>query len=422
MRGGSWWLYIMVFFIAQSVIGAVGYGAASLFGFPSTWVTFLTLPLTGVLLFLVYKGYPISAYGLVACGLVILICVMALVRSVTVQKPDAPSQLVEDLVEERKDSADLLSVMFGSATYDDFLESYGDYDYTLETDKDEFLLAYNDYEVAPRTQLTIEFPEMETLDGLWAFKSGNVRLRGAYSGTFNADPANNWVNTGEADFTPADGATMSFASPQPYVNIELPLRDNLGDEALQIEANLTITYPTPDGDGQRIEEQTFTRNLTVFLASNEYYFYREEYSNWQRSRRVIETPLWAGLIVLAAGAGGTAFYLVRRGALRPSGGFVMVVKRAGGVQQLGVEAHPLESIDIVLPQDIEGGAVLGLVKAQSPAGRSGLRSGDVVYLLDGKAVRSPRELNRLTSKFKKGDQAMARVLRDGERVDVIITF
>jgi membrane-associated protease RseP (regulator of RpoE activity) len=353
---------------------------------------------------------------------VILICVMALVRSVTVQKPDAPSKLVENLVEERKDSTDLLSVMFGSATYDDFLESYGDYDYNLETDKDEFLLAYNDYQAAPTTALTIEFPEIETLDGLWAFKSGNVRLRGAYSGTFNAERVGNWAPAEDGDFDVVEGATMRSASPSPYLRVDIPLRDNLGDEALQLEANLTITYPMPDGDGWRIEEQTFTRNLTVLLASNEYYVYREEYSNWQRSRRVIETPLWAGLIVLVAGAGGTAFYLVRRGALRPSGGFVMVVKRAGGVQQLGVEAHPLESIDIVLPQDIEGGAVLGLVKAQSPAGRSGLRSGDVVYLLDGKAVRSPRELNRLTSKFKKGDQAMARVLRDGERVDVIITF
>ncbi len=418
-RGGqSWWLYIMIFFVVQGVLSTVGIGAASLLGFPYTWVTFLNLPIAGAVIYLFYKGYPISAYGLLACGLVVLISLLALFRAATIQKPTAPSAAVERLVEANNEDADITDVLWGNASYDDFLSSYGDYDYILETDQDTFLLAYSDYEAAPRTQLTIQFPAFDSLDGVWAFKDGTVRFTGAYAGNFNALPADNWITVAEANFDSSPTAAMQSASPPPYLVISLPLQQNLGDEAIQFQATLNVTYPTPEG----IEDSTLTRTVSVYLASDQYYLYRDQYNNWQRSRRIIETPLWVGLLGVSVVAGAGAFMLYRRGALQPSGGFVMVVKRASGVKQLGVEAHPLSALDVVLPQDIEGGVVLGVVNAQSPAGRSGLRSGDIVYLLDGKPIHSPRDFNRLTGRYKKGEQGHANVWRDGHRVDVIITF
>lgn len=417
-RGGSWWIYIMIFFVVQGVLSTVGFAASSLLGFPAAWITFLNLPIAGAVIYLFYKGYPITAYGLLACALVGLISVLALLRAVTIEKPTAPSPEVERLVEANNENADFTDVLLGNASYDDFLSAYGDYDYVLETDKDTFLLAYSEYEAAPRTQLTINFPEFKSLDGLWAFKDGSARLSGAYAGNFEALPTDNWINAAEVNFDPPAEAVMKFASPQPYLVIALPLQQNLGDEAIEFQATLNVTYPTNEG----VEEATLTRTVSVYLASNQYYLYRDEYNNWQRSRRIIETPIWAGLLGVTAVAGVAAFVLVKRGALHPTGGFVMVVKRASGVKQLGVEAHPLSAVDVVLPQDIEGGVVLGVVTAQSPAGRSGLRSGDIVYMLDGKPIHSPKEFNRMTSRYKKGEQGQAHVWRDGQRVDVIITF
>lgn len=90
-RGGSWWIYIMIFFVVQGVLSTVGFAASSLLGFPAAWITFLNLPIAGAVIYLFYKGYPITAYGLLACALVGLISVLALLRAVTIEKPTAPS-------------------------------------------------------------------------------------------------------------------------------------------------------------------------------------------------------------------------------------------------------------------------------------------------------------------------------------------
>lgn len=419
-RGGqNWWVYMIIFFVVQAVVSTIGFAASALLGFPAGWITLFSLPITGAVLYLFYKGYPVTTYGILACVLVVVICAMGLIHAAIITKPHAPSPEVERLVEANNKNADFIDVLLGNASYDDFLSAYGDYDYTLETGKDDFLLSYNDYEAASRTELTIQFPEFDSLDGLWAFQDGSVHVRGAYSTTFDGLPEDNWISSTATNFEPSTDAVMQSASPQPYLVVSIPLRENLGDKAMLMEATVHVTYPKADGS---VAEKTLTRQVSVYIASNAYYYYRDQYNTWQRSRRLVETPLWIGLIGLSVVAVGVSVVLVKRGALQPTGGFVMVVKRASGVKQLGVEAHPLSTLDVVLPQDIEGGVVLGVVNAQSPAGRSGLRSGDVVYLLDGKPIHSPKEFNRMTGRYKKGEQGHAHVWRDGQRVDVIITF
>jgi S1-C subfamily serine protease len=71
---------------------------------------------------------------------------------------------------------------------------------------------------------------------------------------------------------------------------------------------------------------------------------------------------------------------------------------------------------------VEQGVFIGRVNAQSPAGRGGLRTGDIVTTLDGVPMASPRDLSRATSRIKKGEVAQVSLVRDGAPMDLFITF
>src|SRR5688572_25852222 len=73
-----------------SVAGAISYFLVNQLGFPFTWATPLTLALLGAVLFLVYRGYPIQGWLLMACVGFIIIAVTALARGFTVQQPNIP--------------------------------------------------------------------------------------------------------------------------------------------------------------------------------------------------------------------------------------------------------------------------------------------------------------------------------------------
>ena len=67
------------------------------------------------------------------------------------------------------------------------------------------------------------------------------------------------------------------------------------------------------------------------------------------------------------------------------------------------------------------GAVVADVRTESPAETAGIAEGDVIVEFDSKRVRSARQLSRLVSETPAGRSVPAVVLRDGERVEVIVT-
>ena len=59
------------------------------------------------------------------------------------------------------------------------------------------------------------------------------------------------------------------------------------------------------------------------------------------------------------------------------------------------------------------GAVVADVQANSPAGASGLRAGDLVTVFDGVDVRDARDLNRLVAETPPGRVVSITIIREG---------
>jgi membrane-associated protease RseP (regulator of RpoE activity) len=200
----------------------------------------------------------------------------------------------------------------------------------------------------------------------------------------------------------------------------LPIAPIHNGKQITFTAQLEITYPTEDG----IETKTLTRRVDALVASDDYYLYATQYDDWQRARKVVETPLWIVLVVGSIAAVGGSVALIRRGAFQvvSTGSLIIEIRRQSGARRLGVEAHSLKKVDVDIDPSIERGVILGLVHAQSPAGRGGLRSGDVLVSLNDKAINSPGDLNRVAGRIKKGQSIPVTVLRDGEEIKLTIKF
>jgi S1-C subfamily serine protease len=121
-------------------------------------------------------------------------------------------------------------------------------------------------------------------------------------------------------------------------------------------------------------------------------------------------------------AGGASVYIWREGDLTASGssGLRMVIRRLSGAQMLGVEVHDLAKFRD--QTDAQQGVFVGRVVAQSPAGRGGFRTGDVLIELAGKPTNSPGAVNRIAKGIKKGMAVEAVVLRQDARVELKIRF
>lgn len=418
-----WVLYFLGFVIAPSAVAILGATLFSWVGFPYGWTAALTVPAALTALFLLYRGYGLEAWLLVGCLALLLIGAAVVVYSFTAAEPTAPSATAREVVKASFDE--------GGATglWGESVIAYGLYDGTddvleWDTARAIYHVDYNLYDTRLRPALTIEFPPLETPGGQWVFVGGAVQTRGALAGTFNADPADNWL--GEAESILEGGSALAPA--YPYLVVSLPLRRAHADQDLTLVATLTLAYPAIENPTTlTLTESTLTREVTVYLASGNFVLYQTEYDQWRRSRRVTEMPLLGGFAlggVLAAAAG---VFLVRRGALQrtSAGGFgsiQLVTRRAGGLQKLGVEAHPLAAVSYNLPESISEGVVLGVINAQSPAGRAGFRSGDVLFEFADQSVKSPAHLNRLAGRFRKGDLVTAQLWRDGQTLTLTVRF
>lgn len=403
----NWFMWFIILSFGMTVTGVIASVLVEQLGFPYTWVTPLSLVMLGTVLVLVYRGYPLNAWLLVACIGFILISGLALLRALTVSDPRIP-----DVYRAEFDTANLGPSMFG--VDNPYFSTYVG-DYTIEYDPGRATYLVEPGYERP-TLLTIDMPPIETAGGQWAFAGGALTARGGgMNDTFTADPANNWFNVNELDFD-LDQAPRTV---RPELAVEVPLPFYPSRNPIQVDVSLDIVYPRAG----ELVEQTLTRNFAMQIIDYTVYpQYESHYLDWQRSRTVIETPLWVVLVVGSVVAGGSAVYLVREGGLRPTGagGLQVVVRRLSGAQKIGAEFHPLDKFRD--RTDAEQGVFVGRVVAQSPAGRAGLLTGDVLVELDGKPINTPGAVNRLAKSKKKNERASAMVLRDGARVELLIRF
>nr|WP_314091731.1 DegQ family serine endoprotease [uncultured Shinella sp.] len=89
-----------------------------------------------------------------------------------------------------------------------------------------------------------------------------------------------------------------------------------------------------------------------------------------------------------------------------------------GVQIQPVTADVADAIGLTKP----AGALVARVDDGTPAAKAGIRSGDVVTALGGKAVTSPRDLSRMVADLSPGEKQALTVWRDGADKDLTITI
>ena len=109
---------------------------------------------------------------------------------------------------------------------------------------------------------------------------------------------------------------------------------------------------------------------------------------------------------------------------------VAELREKGQVERgfLGVSTQPVNAAmaaALKLPAkagETPQGALVAGVERDSPAAKAGLKPGDVVTALDGKAVRNPRDLARSVADMRPGGKADLKLWRDGAeanlRVDI----
>jgi hypothetical protein len=358
----------------------------------------------GAAAYLFYYRYPPSAWLLAVFVSIILLSIATLGRALLISEPDIPENIAQFLEVQRPNN---------TASLFDYSNDYFYEDNIIEQNEEQVLL-FSTY-LEPRTQVEFRFPPIETLNGEWAFEGGSIRAQGALNGTFEANRDVNWISLDEVVFSTDSDANIRRA--EPYMIVNLPITTIHQGREFGMQADLSIAYPAESGE---IQHTTLSREVDVLVISDNFYQYSYQYNEYRRAHRVLDTPLWAVLVVGSVFAGGGSFALIRRGALErglSSGGFVLQVQRAKGSKLLGAEAHRL-------PYDAttQIGVFIGWVNAQSPAGRAGLQSGDILVSLNEQPIKSPGNVDRVARRFKKGDVVPAVIIRENEQREITIRF
>jgi len=86
---------------------------------------------------------------------------------------------------------------------------------------------------------------------------------------------------------------------------------------------------------------------------------------------------------------------------------------------LGVQIQPVtEEIAESLGLDKAAGAIITTPQADSPAEYAGLEAGDVITSVDGKLIKSPRELSKVIAGYEPDSEIKLGIWRDGESQDI----
>ncbi|MCF3947849.1 Do family serine endopeptidase [Acidiphilium sp. AL] len=92
-----------------------------------------------------------------------------------------------------------------------------------------------------------------------------------------------------------------------------------------------------------------------------------------------------------------------------------------GVQVQLISPEMAQAMGIKTKDGKAKGALIAATEPNSPAAKAGIKPGDVITKVDGKAVTDPRDLALAISDIKPGNTAHVSYLRDGKPHDVTIT-
>ncbi len=90
-----------------------------------------------------------------------------------------------------------------------------------------------------------------------------------------------------------------------------------------------------------------------------------------------------------------------------------------GLPRERYEVYPSLGVSLMGPIGDEPTKIIQ-ISGGSVAARAGIRGGDVLLALDGEAVESNADMRRIVAGWRWGDEAVARVRRDGEELDVVM--
>lgn len=103
----------------------------------------------------------------------------------------------------------------------------------------------------------------------------------------------------------------------------------------------------------------------------------------------------------------------------PGTGGQSFVWRAGGGRQIGISVYPVTK-QLGERFGVESGVMINDVRADSPAAKAGLKAGDIVVEVDGKAVKTNLDLIKAVNARKEGDVQLT-VVRDRSRQTISVT-
>lgn len=104
---------------------------------------------------------------------------------------------------------------------------------------------------------------------------------------------------------------------------------------------------------------------------------------------------------------------------------VTQLKEKGTVERgfLGVQIQSLsKDIASSVGLDKSEGAIVSRLEGDSPAGKAGVKTGDIILSVNGKPVNDARDLSRTVASLSAGSTANLQVWRDGKRQDISVTI
>lgn len=103
---------------------------------------------------------------------------------------------------------------------------------------------------------------------------------------------------------------------------------------------------------------------------------------------------------------------------------VVRLMKDGSIQHgfIGVQIQPVTpDVANAIGLAAAEGALVAKVDADTPAGRAGIKTGDVITALGGQAIKSPRDLSRMVADLSPGQKEHVTVWRQGESRELLIT-
>ena len=415
MRGNyvPWIALFLILGFGFSIVQSITFGVFSFLALPFGLSFFTSAAVIGVGIFLWWRGYPWQTWVLAGAVFVALLTLLALVRGFTITEPDFPDGLDAEVLETYYEEEPFLDI------------GYFNFDNTATLEEDPAIIE-PPYDFGASLALVfVELGEIDALGGQWGLVDANINISGDRN--INPRPAadvNVFVDADDPGFVASSNSRRFVVRPEVAFGISHRTGDSSRPQTLVTNISADIVYMSVGGE---LVSETLTRQVEIVVPPINIMTYETAFAEYKRSQNVVDGfgGIALGVVMLASvGVGG---YMVREGALaKPVGGggfgVQMVVRKQTGLQKLGLEAHTLNTLSDDVKQGMTEGVFVGVVNAQSPAGRGDLRSGDIIISFNGKPVNSPNALQRAAAGMNRGDVAEVVLMRHNQQQTTTIKF